>query len=193
MDEMNFLQPGKWLGNNIIDQYLLQNWLKVKNTSPVLYIGTYIVRACRRDALTEEECVAMRKILLLPESDAIPIQPVAGVVHDANLKHFFVIVLDHKRLHVAVLGRLYNRDLAQVDQKPEKWGGMKIWRHVCKLFRWPIPLQRPTWWAVDWKQVSSQELVYCMLTLFNNLHCKEWYRLWRNCHWARGHNSSQRA
>jgi hypothetical protein len=46
ISEMQFLELGKWLGNNSIDQYLHQHWLKVKDTSAVLYLSIYAMELC---------------------------------------------------------------------------------------------------------------------------------------------------
>lgn len=155
IDEMQFLEPGKWLGNNSIDQYLHQHWLKVKDTSAVLYLSIYAMELCARaEEPSEEECAAIRGRLLLSEDDDIDMRPVASVVFEASHGHYYAVVLNHSRQHVVTFGNKTNRDGQHLDSNVDVWGGENLWKNVCKIFRWDVPLHKPTWWAVDMRQVS---------------------------------------
>src|SRR5882762_3529046 len=48
VEEMKYLNPGEYLGNNSIDLYLLQHWVKEKDISPVLYLWIEAVIMCSR-------------------------------------------------------------------------------------------------------------------------------------------------
>ena len=170
IDEMQFLAPGKWLGNNSIDQYLHQHWLKVKDTSAVLYLSLYAMELCARaEEPSEDECTAIRGRLLLPEDGDIDMRPVASVVFQASRSHYFTVVLNHKRLHVVTFGNDREKDGQHFDSDVNVWGGGNLWKNVCKIFRWEVPRRKPTWWAVDMKQVSQILLYYCSQTILNGV------------------------
>lgn len=152
---MKYLEPGKWLGNNSIDHFLLQDWVKVKDTSLVLYLGIYAVESCSRpEGPNPEECSSIRRRLLLPEEGVVPMRPVACILYLDATRHYFVVVFNHQRLHVATLGQNYQVNKTHFDRNPQEWGGPHIWRNMCKIFGWRVPQQQPTLWAVDWIQVN---------------------------------------
>ena len=154
VEEMKYLNPGEYLGNNSIDLYLLQHWVKEKDISPVLYLWIEAVTTCsRQEAPLPEQCSAIRRRLLLPIDGSIPMRPIACVVHEHDRDHYFVVVLNHRRLHVAEYGRDHRVDRRHIDHNPAAWGGPRLWRNTCLLFGWNIPVPHPTWWAIDWKQV----------------------------------------
>jgi hypothetical protein len=154
VEEMKYLRPGQYLGNHSIDFYLLQHWVKVKDTSPVLYLWIDAVNVCaRREVPSAEECSAIRRRLLLPVDGPIPMRPVACVIHEYERRHYFVVVFNYRRLHVAEYGRHIRAARCHTDRHPAAWGGPEIWRNICTLFGWDVPVEHPMWWAVDWIQV----------------------------------------
>jgi hypothetical protein len=152
---MKYLEPWKWLGNNSIDHFLLQHWVKVRNTSLVLYLSIYAVESCcRLEGPNPEECSAIRRRLLLPEEGVVPMCPVTCVIYVHETRHFFAAVFDHQRRHITTLGRNYKVNKTGIDHNPEEWCGPHIWRNMCMIFGWRVPQQQPTWWVVDWTQVN---------------------------------------
>ena len=86
---MKYLNPGEYLGNNSIDLYLLQHWVKEKDISPVLYLWIEAVTTCsRQEAPLPEQCSAIRRRLLLPIDGSIPMRPIACVVHEHDRDHY---------------------------------------------------------------------------------------------------------
>jgi hypothetical protein len=154
IEEIQYLKPKAWLGNNSIDRYLLQHWAQVKDQSPVLYLNTYHIILCASHLPpSSEECRTVRRQLLLPEGGMIPMQPVAFIIYNDETKHYFTVVMNHNGLHITTYGRL-SIDKMGYAPEPNKWAGPHIWRNICKIFNWEIPVQQPVWWALDWKQVS---------------------------------------
>jgi len=84
----------------------------------------------------------------------INMRPVASVVFDAKCSHYYTVVLNHKRLHVVTFGNNTDKDGQHFDTTVDVWGGENLWKNVCKVFRWEVPRRKPTWWAVDMRQVS---------------------------------------
>ena len=152
--EIQYLKPGFWLGNHSIDRYLRQCWLQVKDWSPVLYLNTYHLVLCsQEDSPTSEECKTVRRQLLLPEDGAVPMRPVTFILHNDETRHYFTVAMNYERLHVTTYGRNYKIEKSHYATEPMQWAGPHIWRNICIIFNWAIPEERPTWWAIDWKQV----------------------------------------
>ena len=154
--EIPYLTPGQWLGNNTIDRYLLQHWLKIKNESPVLYLNTYHAILCSRlDRPSSQECKTVRRSLLLPEDGMVPLRPVAFVIYNHETRHYFTVVMNYKSHHITTYGHHISSENAHYAQEPEKWAGPYIWKNVCTLFNWELPARKPTYWAIDWQQVRK--------------------------------------
>jgi hypothetical protein len=154
IEEIQYLKPEAWVGNNSIDRYLLQHWVQVKDKSPVLYLNTYQIILCSRHLLpSREECQTVRRQLLLPEGGMVTMRPVAFVIYNDETKHYFTVVMNYDRLHVTTYGR-FSRDKEGYAPEPTKWAGPHIWRNICTIFNWKVPVQQPIWWGIDWKQVS---------------------------------------
>jgi hypothetical protein len=89
VDKMKYLDLGKWLGNNSIDHFLLQDWVKVKDTSFVLYLGIYAVESgSRPEGPNTQECSSIRRWLLLPEEGVVPLRPVACILCLNATRHY---------------------------------------------------------------------------------------------------------
>ena len=167
-EEIPYLKPGCWLGNNSIDRYLLQHWHKVKDQSPMLYINTYHTILCsHHDSPSGEDCRSIRRALLLPEGGMVPMRPVAFVIYDHDSRHYFTVVMNYDLLHVTTYGHHITSEISDYAQDPEKWAGQNIWRNICIVFNWEIPAQKPIWWAIDWKQVSMSYALYIYIKIFD--------------------------
>ena len=163
IEEIQYLKPRIWLGNNSIDHYLLQHWLQVKDQSPVLYLNMYHIMLCSRsESPSSEECKMVRKQLLLPEDGMVLMRPVTFVIYNDEMKHYFTVAMNYKRLHVTTYCQNYTIEKSHFAQEPAIWARPHIWRNISIIFNWVIPAQQPTWWAIDWKQVSivSEMLLY---------------------------------
>jgi hypothetical protein len=155
IEEIKYLKPGLWLGNNSINCYMLQHWLKIKDQSPVLYLSTYHIIVCSQgEPPSNKECRMIQRQLLLPEDGIVPMQPITFIIHNDFTRHYFTMAMHHDRLHVTTYS--WNKDIDKCHYTPEpaEWAGPHIWRNICTLFNWAIPAQQPTWWAID-ENISS--------------------------------------
>ena len=80
--EISYIKPGQWWGNNTIDWYLLQHWLKIKDESPVLYLNTYHTIICSHlYTPSSQEYKTIWRSLLLTEDGMVPLRPIAFIIY----------------------------------------------------------------------------------------------------------------
>ena len=105
--EIPYLKPGQWLGNNTIDRYLLQHWLKRQDESPVLYLNTYHIILCSHfNTPSSQEYKTVQRSLLLPENSVVPLRPVAFVIYNHETRHYFTVVINYKLHHITQLSAI---------------------------------------------------------------------------------------
>lgn len=157
IDEIKYLKPTAWLGCNSMDHYLLQQWVKVKDSSAVWHLGILDLLECiKTEPPPPDVCLSIRRRLLMPEEGDTPMRPVAAIYYDHETKHYFTVLLNYERLHVTTFGRRDSIEKkCRFDLQPQSWNGQNIWRNVCIIFGWPLPDTRPTWWAWEWKWVNT--------------------------------------
>ena len=95
----------------------------------------------------------------------VPLRPVAFVIYNHETRHYFTIIINYKLHHITTYGHHISSENAHYAQEPEKWGGQYIWKNICTLFNWELPERKPTYWAIDWKQVRDQSLFFLYLML----------------------------
>ncbi|KDQ05600.1 hypothetical protein BOTBODRAFT_182395 [Botryobasidium botryosum FD-172 SS1] len=175
------IHGAEWLHLSVINFHLLSVWYDMcrqPQTQPrALYLDCRVANAWRTEDTTRlaliEPLMApqLRQNCFLPPAQPCPHQPVVLVVQEPlgmrvqrhrrrrrnqqrlwdGPAHVFVVVIEHERQQVHVLGRAGSVEAVAKDEDWEAWDGPQYYEHVCNLFGWEAGdlddvLIRSAWW-----------------------------------------------
>jgi len=134
-EEMDTLEPTRWLGGSILDYALLVQWLQMKKTMKCYLLGSHAtVDLATSDKLEECQVSSIRKQNGLPARGLSPKKPVILIILHAN--HYFVVVFNYDSESIHVLGRSGNQHGYTNEIGWKDWRGSRLWTYVAQLFGW---------------------------------------------------------
>lgn len=155
MNELHTLEPGIWIGVEIMDFFLSNQFANLPASHPVVYIPYNPVRFTQPPTADE-----IAHFSTLFNTQTILSQSIIFIVwrHD----HYFLALFDYMGRRVITYGRKFNNIVQPVCQDLSwlVWRGPELWNRISALCGHPNPPPPLDCKAVQWKQVSKISLLF---------------------------------
>jgi hypothetical protein len=160
--DLSTLNPGAWLGEGLLDYFILHEALENRRLAQMFYVPSFIIRdwhdrfSTGSFTVTPEDGARLRRALALHPTDPIPRRRLAFVLfHD---QHFSAIVMDHRKNRTYAFGRKnvdHDDGVSQVMDNWNDWNGPCYWSVLAECLGWSVHgLDFVSSHGINWKWVS---------------------------------------